>query len=92
MSTTLPANTVKDTTRSYSLSANHIFILLLQTVTAVVDDGQGGDAPVREDGQRSDERRVGVDVGNVGICPHSQLLQSLLHEGRHGHLTHLLTD
>lgn len=62
---------------------------LLQTVTAVVDDGQGGDAAVREDGQRGDDWRVGVDVGDVGVRPHTQLLQSLLHEGWHGHLTHL---
>lgn len=63
--------------------------MLLLTVTAVVDDWQGGDAAVCEDGQRGDQWRVRVDVGDVGICPHSQLLQSLLHEGRHGHLAHL---
>ena len=63
--------------------------MLSPSVTVVVDDGQGGDAAVCEDGQRGDERRVRVDVGDVGIRPHGELLQSLLHEGRHGHLTHL---
>lgn len=58
-------------------------------VTAVVDDGQGGDSTMCEDGQSGDERSVRVDVGDVGVRPHTELLQSLLHEGRHGHLTHL---
>ena len=62
---------------------------LFLMVTVVIDDGQGRDAAVSEDGQRSDERRVWVDVGDVGVRPHTELLQSLLHEGWHGHFTHL---
>lgn len=65
------------------------FGMLLPPVTAVVDNRQGGDAAVCEDGQRGDQWRVWVDVGDVGIRPHSQFLQSLLHESWHGHLTHL---
>ncbi len=61
----------------------------LPTVTIVVNNGQGRHSTVCEDRQRSDERRVGVDVGDIGVRPHRQFLKSLLHEGRHGHLTHL---
>lgn len=55
----------------------------------MVHDGQGGDTAVREDRQGHDERRVGVDVGDVGVRSYSKFFQSLLHEGRHRHLTHL---
>lgn len=58
-------------------------------VTMVVDDGQSRDSAMCEDRQSSDEWSVGVNVGDVGVCPHTKLLQSLLHEGRHGHFTHL---
>lgn len=63
--------------------------LRVALITVVVDNREGGDAAVSEDGQRGDERRVRVDVGNVGVCPDAELLQRLFHEGRHGHLTHL---
>lgn len=58
-------------------------------VTIMVDDGQGGDSTVCEDRQRGDERSVRVDVGDVGVRPHTELLQRLFHEGWHWHLTHL---
>lgn len=76
------------TQRSQS-THTHIYLQEGVLLTAVVDNRQGGDSAVREDRQRSDERRVGVDVGDVGVRPDGELLQRLLHEGRHGHLTHL---
>lgn len=62
---------------------------LVAVVTTVVNDRQSGNSSVCEDRQRSDERCVWMDVGDVGIRPHTKLLQGLLHEGRHGHLTQL---
>ena len=62
---------------------------LFGVLTRLVHHGQRGHPPLHKDAEGFDDRRVGVNEGDVAVGPDAKFLQGLLHKGRLWHLAHL---